>query len=804
MFNAWGHFVYRFRWLVLVVSLALVAGSVVAILTLATSLKTSDSGAASMEATRAYNLIAAELPAQQGSTFQLIFTAKDRNLKATDPAFTAAMNQALAPLRDDPRVDKVTTSAAFISKDGHRAFAIVSMPAGFSEALKQYPDVRGKVTSDTFTITATGYLPINEAFNATLEHDLVRAEVIGLPLALLVLAFVFGMVLWRLLRQTSLRTTGLALALTGGSLALALIPLLVGLFTIGGGVAGIYALAHRRDMSVYALNIASMIGLGVAIDYSLFIVSRFLEEVARRPVGEAVARTVATTGRAIAFSGLKVAIGVSGMLFYHSEMLTSMGLAAIAVVVTAVIYGLTFVPALLSIVGNGLAARARRRAASGAARPATVVRHARAGIWHRLALGVMAHPWRVLLPLLAILLAVGSPFLNLRLGLTEPSALPESSEARQGWDLLTTQFPGGENTAVTVVVNYPAGNPLGGDHVARLYDYSQWLATLPNVSRVDSIATPPGPDGKPLPKEQATALYRQPAAQLPAELQTQVHQSVGAHIVSLSVLTPLTADSAGAHELVKAIRAGGGPNPGGQVLVTGDTALTIDQVTSMTRDTLPAGLFIIVATYIVLFLLLGSVVLPLKAVLMNFLSITASYGALVWIFQEGHLSNLLQFTPHSIDPLIPVLMFCILFGLSMDYEVLLLSRMKEEYDRTGANRIAVAEGLEQTGRLITSAAAIMIFVFGGFALAQVTLIKAIGLGMAIAVAVDALVVRTLVIPATMRLLGDWNWWAPAPLARLYHRLGLAEQHTDEPVASPQPEQAPEPEREMAGVGAGDR
>ncbi|MGN6361779.1 MAG: MMPL family transporter, partial [Thermomicrobiales bacterium] len=553
MFNAWGHFVYRFRWFVLAVSLALVAGSVVAILNLAVSLKTSDRGAASMESSRAYDLIAAELPAQPGSTFQLIFTTNDPNLKATDPAFTSAMDRALAPLRDDPRVDKVTTNPAFVSKDGHRAFAIVSMPASFSDALKQYPDVRGKVTSDTLTITATGYLPINNDFNTTLEHDLLRAEVIGLPLALLVLAFVFGMVLWRLLRQTSLRTAGLALALTGGALALALIPLLVGLFTIGGGVAGIYALAHERDMSVYALNIASMIGLGVAIDYSLFIVSRFLEEVARRPVGEAVARTVATTGRAIAFSGLTVAIGVSGMLFYHSEMLTSMGLAAIAVVLTAVIYGLTFVPALLSIVGNGIAARARRRAATGATRPATaVIRHERAGIWHRLALGVMAHPWRVLLPLLAILLAVGSPFLNLRLGLTEPSALPESSEARQGWDLLTTQFPGGENTTITVVVNDPAGNPLGGDHVARLYDYSQWLTALPNVSRVNSIAALPGPDGKPLPKEQVTALYSQPAAQLPAELQAQLHQSVGAHIVSLSVLTPLTADSDGAHALVRA------------------------------------------------------------------------------------------------------------------------------------------------------------------------------------------------------------------------------------------------------------
>ncbi|MFN8517097.1 MAG: MMPL family transporter, partial [Chloroflexia bacterium] len=600
---------------------------------------------------------------------------------------------------------------------------------------------------------------------------------VGLPIALAILILVFGATLWRTLRRSSLGTAGLALAITFGSIAIALVPIFVGAFVILGGLAGIYAFAHSRDMSIYALNVASMIGLGVAIDYSLFIISRFLDEAMRRPVKDAVVRTIATTGKAITFSGLTVAIGVAGLLFYHSAMLQSIGIAAILVVAAAVIYGITFLPALLSIVGNTIADRS-------AAAPPARDRHPRAatrgGVWHALAVGVMARPWLVLLPLLAILLFAGSPVLRLRLGLSDARVLPERLEARQGWELLTKEFPGGENTSIPVVVNVPGGQPLTAARIGQLYDYVHWLETLPNVSRVQSVVNVPGPDGKALPKDQIVAMLTAPRDQLPADLQAGLTRTTGAHIVLLTVLTPKTADSDAARDIVHDIRAGG-PAVDGNILVGGQTGFIIDQIASLKADTKWAVLFIVVATYIVLFLLLGSVLLPLKAVAMNLLSISASYGALVWIFQEGHLSGFLNFTPGSIDPTIPVLMFCLLFGLSMDYEVLLLSRMKEEHERLGDNRSAVAEGLEQTGQLITGAAAIMIAVFSAFALAEIVIIKAIGLGMALAVGVDALIVRALVVPATMRLLGEWNWWAPAPLAALYRRLGLAENsgHNDD-------------------------
>ncbi len=776
MFGAWGRFVYRARWAVLVLSLLLVVSSVVGILRLSTSLPSAYRGDEHAESSRAVDLQNAELPTDGGGSFTLLFSARDATLKASDPAFAAAVEAALQPLRADPRVASIAQNPAFVSTDGRRAFVMVRTVDTVAQAGKYYAELRGTVRSDRLDIVATGNLPINADFTATTEQDLRRAEFVGLPIALVILLLVFGAILLRTLRRTSLRGAGFALLLTFGTLVIALIPLLVGAFGILGGLAGIYALAHRREMSIYSLNIASMIGLGLAIDYSLFIISRFLEEVGRRPVGAAIERTIATTGRSIAFSGLTVAIGVTGLLFYHSQMLVAIGLSGMLVVTTAVFYGLTFLPALLAIGGVAIERRAPHWLTPVAAANAKATR----SFWLRLATGVMARPWFVLLPALALLLLLGSPIVRLQLGSADISVLPAHVESRQGYELLVNDFPGNTTTSIPVVVNYADGQPLSAARIGQLYDYAAWLRGLPNVAQVQAVVAPAGPDGQTLPEAQAVALLSTPRESLPAALQTGLRQTVGAHIVVLTVQTTGTVDSDTARDLVRAIRAGGGPTTGGEILVGGQTAITLDTVASLLADTRVAVLFVILATLVVLFLLLGSVVLPLKAVVVNLLSISASYGALVFIFQEGHLSRLLGFSPAPVEPIVPVIMFCILFGLSMDYEVLLLSRMKEEYDHLGDNRTAVALGLEQTGQLITGAAAIMVAVFSAFALAEIVIIKSIGLGMALAVASDALIVRSLVVPAVMRLLGDWNWWAPAPLARLYNRLGLAERSGDGP------------------------
>jgi RND superfamily putative drug exporter len=288
------------------------------------------------------------------------------------------------------------------------------------------------------------------------------------------------------------------------------------------------------------------------------------------------------------------------------------------------------------------------------------------------------------------------------------------------------------------------------------------------VLRVNSIVNLP----QSLTREQYQSLYSGPAAQLPSALQQALTLGAGKHIVLIGVVTNKQYTSDEARSIVTAVRAESVPD--GEVQATGSTAFDLDIVNYILERTPIAVGSVLLVTYVVLFLLTGSVILPLKAVLTNLFSISASFGAMVWIFQEGHFSQLLGFSPQSIDPSIPVILFSIVFGMSMDYEVLLISRIQEEYRRTGDNQAAVAMGLEKSGRLITGAAAIMVAVFLAFALANVVIIKAIGVGLAIAIAVDATVVRILIVPSVMRILGRANWWAPKPLAILHRRIGAGE------------------------------
>jgi len=512
-----------------------------------------------------------------------------------------------------------------------------------------------------------------------------------------------------------------------------------------------------------------MIGLGVAIDYSLFIVSRFREEIRGQPGPEALARTMATAGRAILFSGLTVAIGLLGMVFLGLGNIGSIGWAGTVVVSLAVLYALTLLPALLAVIGprvNSLRLPFIHPERSRKGR----------GLWHRVAVVVMTHPWMVFLSVSALLLVLGLPFLHLRVGSGDVNALPPEAVSRRGDEALREHFPGGDSNRVLVVVRYPEGSPLTAERIGGLYDLSRWLAKRPNVARVESLV-----DLDPsVTREQYQQLATAPPQLRPPGVQQLLRQTVGGRLALLVVATPLKPSSAEARALVEEIRASH-PAIGGEVLVTGQTAFDLDIINLVTRHApLTVGL-VMLATYVVLFLLLGSVLLPLKAVIMNLLSISASYGALVWIFQEGHLSGWLDFTPGPIQTATPLIMFCFVFGLSMDYEVLLLSRVREEYERGGNTAHAVAEALESTGRLITGAAAIMAAVFFGFATARSVIIQAVGIGIGLAVVIDATIVRALLVPATMRLMGRWNWWAPAPLASLHRRLGLAERSSNAEV-----------------------
>ena len=754
MFARWGHFVHRRRWGVLIVSLLVLAASAAAFTQ--SGVLTNESSA-KVEARIAADKMQAQLPHAGGSQFLLVFDS-DR-LHVADAEFRRALESAVDPLRRDHRVSAVRTpydssaeqAAAMESRDGKQALVVVSVRDDFNKARTEYTQLRSQVRSDVLRIYATGNLAINHDFDVILESDLQRSEIVSLVLSLLLLLLVFA------------------------TLVAALLPVGVGVLAIVGGVAATFLLARVTDVSQYALNIVTLIGLGVAIDYSLLIVNRYREELYRGiPPAAALATTLATAGRAVTFSALTVAIGLSGMLFYRGTFLASMGLAGATVVAFAIFYALTFLPALLAVLGPRVDFRVLRWIGSAVTRNPTapVLRPARshtAGLWHGLATRVMRRPLLVLLPALAVILIAGSPFLSVRLANGDANMLPPTAESRHGYDQLLKNFPGQDQTRISVVVSYPDERPLTPDRVGQLYDYSRRLASLPDVLRVESaLNLDPS-----LQRADYQRLLAGPAESLPPPARDQLRQTVGRQIVVLSVLTAQAPESDGARGLLRAIRADRAVGDG-QLLVTGQTAFDVDYIKLILDDTPVAVAAVMAVTYVVLFLMLGSLILPLKALLTNLLSMAASFGAIVWIFQQGHLSAQLGFTPTSIDPTLPVILFCILFGLSMDYEVFLLSRIQEEYRRTGDNRRAVAEGLERSGRLVTGAAAIMVAVFGAFGLAQVVLIKSIGLGLALAVVIDATIVRALIVPAAMRLLGRLNWWAPNPLARFHDWLGLAE------------------------------
>jgi RND superfamily putative drug exporter len=742
MLSRWGRTVHRVRWWI--VALALLPLTPWLWVTPAAHLDESVVPPG-MESVRAVRLLDEELSARPPS-FGLVLSHP--TLSAGDPAFRAAADAALRPLRADARVKRVRTpwdggDARQLSRDGRRAAVLVELqgraPAFASMVVpsappETYAALRATVRSDTLDIVSFGPVALNHDFTQMVKDDLRRAELVVLPVVLILLLLVFG------------------------SVVAAVLPLVVGLLGVAAGFAATAILAHVMPVSAYANNVVSMIGLGVAIDYSLFVVSRYRDEMRAAAPREALARAMATSGRTVLFSGLTVAIGLLGMILLRMGSISTIGIASTVVVAFAVLYSLTLLPALLAILGPRVNALPVR----------LLARDTGHGFWPGLATAVMARPWAVLLPLVAVLLLLGAPFRHIRLGTPDIRTLPERAESRRGEELLKSEFPGLDSNTIVLVLRYAEATGLTAPRVRELHAVSQWVAGLPGITRVDSAASL---DPR-MTLEQYLQLAAAPRALLPPAFQEALAQLVGPRVAIVAAHTALPEDGDAARALVRDIRAHH-PPVDADVLVTGRTAYDVDFIRLVAGVAPGAVAFVVVATAVVLFLLLGSVLLPLKAVLMNLLSITASYGALVWIFQDGHLARLLRFSPAPIEPVIPLIMFCVLFGLSMDYEVLLLSRTQEEWERSGDNSQAVAAALGSTGRLITGAAGIMAAVFFGFGAANAIMIKEMGIGMGIAVVMDATVVRALLVPATMRLLGRWNWWAPGPLKRLRRRAGLA-------------------------------
>ncbi|WP_246001840.1 MMPL family transporter [Allorhizocola rhizosphaerae] len=685
----------RFRWLVLVLTLGVVAIGATWGGGVFNDLISGGFDDPGSQSSRAREAITAQVGPQEVDIVA-VYTAPD-------PALAA---QAVAA-RLEGRAEVATVQSGPPSHDGRSVYLAIQLRDGAEDAkLADLEAIRPLLAADPPATTQIGGLmPFLDDANKQISEDITKAELISLPILLILLIFIFR---------------GVVAALT---------PLLVGILAVLGAFTTVRLLAQVTDVSVFAINIITMLGLGMAIDYSLFIVSRFREELANGlSTSDAVVASLARAGRTVLVSGLTVALALASLLVFPMDFLKSMAWGGMSAVLVAMVAALTALPALLAVLGprvNSLRVRLPR-----AARPVEV--HALSGVqsnqdsggWAKLARSVMRRPVIYAVGVTALLLALATPFLRLELGGFDERVLPDGTESREVSERLVKDFPGG-GYPITVLVNGPVG------------DLPQRIDGLDGATGVRVTAQ----------RGDATLLWVSYAGEATGEA---------------------------ARELVGDIRSLEAP-AGTQMMVGGRSAADVDQIQAF-GDRLPWMLLLIAAsTFVLLFLAFGSVVLPLKAILMNVISIGASFGVVVWVFQDGHLADWLGVTVTGfLEPSNLVLMLAILFGLATDYEVFLLSRVREEWDAKRDNTHAVALGLQRTGGIITAAALLLIIVVAGFATGGTATIKLLGVGTVVAIAVDAALVRTLLVPATMRLLGKWNWWAPRPLAWTYQRFGIRE------------------------------
>jgi len=740
MFAFLGRTAYRWRWVILIVWGAALLLSLPVLPRVAGALKVGGFSSPNTEAARAREVLERELGFAPST---LLVVYQSDVLRADDRAFQAAIDRSLAGVRALPGVTGIILPSAdpsLISADRHTAYAIAGLSAEPEEAQRLVPEFEAALApQDEVRISVTGAGASYRDIETASQRDLRRAEVVVFPIALIALLLVFG------------------------SVVAALMPLVIGAAGVTLVLVSILVATRFTDLSIFVLNLATMLGLGLSVDYSLFVTSRYREELARNGgnVPLAVERTVATAGKAVFFSGATVLIGLMGLALFEFMFLRSVGIAGVIVVAWSTIAALTLLPALLSVIGM----RVDRFSLPWR----TVDGSGRNGFWVRLSLGVMARPVAVLIPTLALLLLLGSPFLRVNISSPDATILPPDLPSRQAFDILASEFGPGEISPFLIVLqSEPRGNLFTSERLGSVYTVGERLARDPRVTRVQSVVP------LTLPREQAigVALLQQGLNRLGVDTGAgRLANDNAAVIVAYTSSLPNAAENKALLAELRAMEL-----PGLTVLVDGGTAEIVDVVDLMYADFPKAIALVVAATYLVLLVLFRSVLLPLKAVLMNGLSILASYGALVWVFQEGNLSHFLGFTGLGfVEASLPVIMFCVLFGLSMDYEVFLLSRIREEWERSGNNTHAVAIGLQRSGRIITSAALLVVVVVGSFVTADVVLIKALGFGIALAVLLDATVVRALLVPSTMRLLGDWNWWLPSPLHRLLPVRPLAEE-----------------------------
>ncbi|MCH2514785.1 MAG: MMPL family transporter [Dehalococcoidia bacterium] len=666
------------------------------------------------------------------STLSIDFVFSHPEWQPFDARFSDAVLKAVGDLDKYGEISYVVTHL----DDPQRASSTsntVHVTAGLTIELEESLDFLKTVTADLdpgpLDLIITGAPALYRDISLASQEDLRRGESVAFPIATFTLLLVFG------------------------TLIAAILPAAVGGGGVLVGLGIVFFMSQGVDMSIFALNIVTLLGIGVGIDYSLFYTSRFQEELrSGKSVDDAVLGANSHAGKAIMFSAITSLIGLISLVAFPVMMLRSVGIGAVAVIFAALFAALTLMPALLAILGHRVN---RFRIGPDWAK--------RNGFWVPLSNWVMKRPWMVLLPTVTILVLLAIPAGSMRLGTVDATILPDSLESRRGFDVLREEFGFALKTVIPIGYTFE-GSPFARRNIDNAYDIGRELERLDGVSRVISVVNLDptfGPD-------QYEVLYQSPESITDVALARIVRETVRDGAILFLVESEMHPFWPETRELVTEIRSLLPPEGNGGTLHVDGGASEITDIINALYGKFPIIIAVVlIVTYLSLMLLFRSVILPLKAVLLNVLSILASYGALVFVFQQGHFSGLLNFEAMGvIEATLPILLFAIIFGLSMDYEIFLLSRIAEAYDRTGDNEAAVAEGLQKSGMIITGAAGILIVVAASFVLADVVVVKAIGLGLAIAVFVDVTLVRALVAPAIMRIAGPWNWYLPGWLDRI--------------------------------------